>query len=87
MTAAVAPAPTSPDRTSVAVSGRQRPSFARRGGRPGPPVGGEPGASGEPGTGGTGAGAPAVAAGRGAVIVGGAKLVEFLSDGSPCVSY
>lgn len=23
----------------------------------------------------------------GAVIVGGAKLVEFLSDGSPCVSY
>jgi predicted peroxiredoxin len=24
---------------------------------------------------------------RGAVIVGGAKLVEFLSDGSPCISY
>jgi uncharacterized protein len=23
----------------------------------------------------------------GAIIVGGAKLVEFLSDGSPCVSY
>ena len=23
----------------------------------------------------------------GAVVVGGAKLVEFLSDGSPCVSY
>jgi len=23
----------------------------------------------------------------GAVIVGGAKLVEFLSDGSPCISY
>ena len=23
----------------------------------------------------------------GATIVGGAKLVEFLSDGSPCVSY
>ena len=23
----------------------------------------------------------------GASIVGGAKLVEFLSDGSPCVSY
>ncbi|HWP83888.1 MAG TPA: DsrE family protein [Terriglobia bacterium] len=24
---------------------------------------------------------------NGAVIVGGAKLIEFLSDGSPCVSY
>jgi predicted peroxiredoxin len=24
---------------------------------------------------------------KGAVIVGGVKLVEFLSDGSPCVSY
>ena len=23
----------------------------------------------------------------GAVVVGGAKLVEFLSDGSPCVSF
>ena len=24
---------------------------------------------------------------NGAMIVGGAKLVEFLSDGSPCITY
>ena len=84
MTAAVAPAPTSPDKTSVAVSGRQRPSRrafrgAFRGGRPGAAVGSRPGTGGTgtggtgtggTGTGGTGAGQPGGAA---VVIVGGAS--------------
>jgi hypothetical protein len=64
VTAAVAPAPTSPDKTSVAVSGRQRPSRrAFRRGRPGAAVGSGPG------TAGTGTGAPGGAV---VVIVGGA---------------
>jgi hypothetical protein len=82
--AAVAPAPTSPDKTSVAVSGRQRPSRracqgacrrAFRGGRPEAAVGSGPGTgrpgTGRPGTGGTGAGTPG---GVAVVIVSGTAV-------------
>ena len=78
VTAAVAPAPNSPDKTSVTVSGRQRPSRrafrgACRGGPPEGAVGSGPGTggigTGGIPTGGTGAGLPA---GVAVVIVSGA---------------
>jgi hypothetical protein len=69
VTAAVAPAPTRPDKTSVAVSGRQRPSRRTlRGGRPGAAVGSGTGTGGTE-TEGTKAGLPGGAV---AVIVDGA---------------
>jgi len=83
VTAAVAPAPTSPDKTSVAASGRQRPSRRPcrgaclrtcRGARPGAAV-----ASGT-GTGGTGAGTPG---GVAVVIVSGtAACARVTGSGS-----
>ena len=84
VTAAVAPAPTSPDKTSVAVSGRQRPSRracrrAFRGGRPKAAVGSGPGTGGT-GTGGTGAGTPG---GVAVVIVSGtATCARVTGSGS-----
>ena len=93
VTAAVAPAPTSPDKTSVAVSGRQRPSRrpcrdaclrACRGARPGAPVASGTGiggtGTGGTGTGGTGAGTPA---GVAVVIVSGtAACARVTGSGS-----
>ena len=93
VTAAVAPAPTSPDKTSVAASGRQRPSRRPcrgaclrtcRGARPGAAVASGTGTGGTgtggTGTGGTGAGTPG---GVAVVIVSGtAACARVTGSGS-----
>ena len=90
VTAAVAPAPTSPDKTSVAVSGRQRPSRrpcrdaclrACRGARPGAPVASGTGTGGT-GTGGTGTGGTGTG-GTGAGTPGGVAVV-IVSGAATC---
>ena len=88
VTTAVAPAPTSPDKTSVAASGRQRPSRRPcrgaclrtcRGARPGAVVASGTGTGGT-GTGGTGAGTPE---GVAAVMVSGtAACARVTGSGS-----